>query len=144
MSELSRNAMVEILGEALGSHNYSHWASKVRGGLSSKQKNSCGKIRYLTRAHGLRDSILWIAESFLGVPSNPNPLTRWMWVINRLVPGWGTGPEEIRFPGCLVLPHIGTWFSYCLCYRLIWGVPDPAARENCLHFSIFDRKTESL
>ena len=41
----------------------------------------------------------------------------WMWVINPLVPGWGTGPEKTRFPKCFVLPYNGTWFSSGFWYR---------------------------
>ena len=41
----------------------------------------------------------------------------WMWGINPLVPGWSTRPEKTRFPVCLLLPYIGTWFSSGFWYR---------------------------
>jgi hypothetical protein len=44
-------------------------------------------------------------------------LTIWAWVINPLVPGWGTGPQKTRFPECLLLPYIGTCFSCVFWYQ---------------------------
>ena len=47
----------------------------------------------------------------------------WMWVINPLVPGWGTGPETTRSLECLVLPYIWTWFSSGFWYRADFWSP---------------------
>jgi hypothetical protein len=66
------------------------------------------------------------------------------WDINPLVPGWVPGqrkPDSQSVWFCLILEpgfllFFGTW--------LIFEVPNPAAEENCLHFSIFDRETKIL
>ena len=68
----------------------------------------------------------------------------WGWDINPLVPGWVPGqrkPDSQSVWFCLILePGFLLFFGT----GLIFEVPNPAAEENCLHFSIFDRKTESL
>ena len=78
----------------------------------------------------------------------------WGWAINPLVPGWGTWlgylagvpgqrknqiPKVFRF--CL---RLESGFLLFFGTGLISELRNPAAGENCLHFSILGRKTKSL
>ena len=62
---------------------------------------------------------------------------KWVWDINPLVPGWGTGAEKTRLPECLVLPHTGTWFSSVFWYRADFWSPKSGRWKKKVYTSRF-------